>query len=261
VVAAGASEQCVDLPEGTYTFTDGKLVAESAGLEPGSEVEPAIDPEQWRGRLEDDLRQGGLGWLNMKVEGPVVLLTGNAPDMSAKSEALEDGAAAIAADDFASSAIDVVVDAIVTGGAEAPLGQVLVELGTSPSVAKCESAFGELLAARGLTFNASSSSVSEESTRLADALSGAALICDETAIEIGGHTDARGAESYNQRLSQNRANTVRDYMIGKGVSSDRLKAVGYGETQPLDTTNSSEAYARNRRMEFKLTETSRSGDD
>ncbi|MBR3986481.1 MAG: OmpA family protein [Bacteroidales bacterium] len=71
-------------------------------------------------------------------------------------------------------------------------------------------------------------------------------------IEIGGHTDARGSEAYNQRLSESRAKAVTEYLILKGVSEKRLHYKGYGKAKPIDTNDTEEGRARNRRVEFKV---------
>ncbi|MEZ4318978.1 MAG: OmpA family protein [Myxococcota bacterium] len=71
-------------------------------------------------------------------------------------------------------------------------------------------------------------------------------------VEIGGHTDNQGSESYNQRLSQQRAEAVRTYLIAKGVPGTRLVAAGYGETRPIDTNRTPAGRERNRRVEFNL---------
>ncbi len=71
-------------------------------------------------------------------------------------------------------------------------------------------------------------------------------------IEIAGHTDSRGSEEYNQRLSQGRTQAVVDYLISQGINPDRLKAVGYGESRPVDSNETEEGRARNRRVEFTI---------
>ena len=96
---------------------------------------------------------------------------------------------------------------------------------------------------------------------VAAAIAGTALLCDQYQIEIGAHTDARGAESFNQRLSQTRANTIRDYLIEMGTASASLSAVGYGESQPIDTSETTEAYARNRRIEFSVSDAGPAADN
>jgi len=69
---------------------------------------------------------------------------------------------------------------------------------------------------------------------------------------IAGHTDDVGKDSYNQRLSQSRAQTVLDALVAKGLEGKRFKAVGLGENMPLVTNDSAESRAKNRRVEFLL---------
>jgi chemotaxis protein MotB len=77
-------------------------------------------------------------------------------------------------------------------------------------------------------------------------------------LRVDGHTDVRGINSpqfkNNWELSVARAISVVQYLIGKGVSPQRLVAAGFGEFQPIDTDKTEEAYSRNRRIELKLTE-------
>ena len=72
-------------------------------------------------------------------------------------------------------------------------------------------------------------------------------------IEIRGHTDGKGSDSYNQRLSENRAKAVSDYLISKGINEKRLQYKGYGKSLPIDTNDTEEGRANNRRVEFKIT--------
>lgn len=71
-------------------------------------------------------------------------------------------------------------------------------------------------------------------------------------IEIGGHTDSEGSDAYNLKLSDGRAKSVVNYMKMKGIGAERMKAVGYGESKPIDTNNTEEGRAVNRRVEFTL---------
>lgn len=71
--------------------------------------------------------------------------------------------------------------------------------------------------------------------------------------EISGHTDDRGNDGYNLVLSQERAESVRQYLIGKGIAPERLVAIGMGETQPVADNTSEEGRVANRRVEFKVT--------
>jgi outer membrane protein OmpA-like peptidoglycan-associated protein/tetratricopeptide (TPR) repeat protein len=71
-------------------------------------------------------------------------------------------------------------------------------------------------------------------------------------IEISGHTDSKGSDSYNLTLSQNRAQAVVDYLVNHGIAKDRLKATGYGETKPIDSNDTDEGRQNNRRTEFEI---------
>ena len=76
-------------------------------------------------------------------------------------------------------------------------------------------------------------------------------------IELGSHTDSRGSEDYNQKLSQKRAESVVNYLISKGIDKNRLIAIGYGESKPInkciDGINcTEEEYQQNRRTTFKI---------
>ena len=71
-------------------------------------------------------------------------------------------------------------------------------------------------------------------------------------IEIGGHTDEQGTDEYNDRLSENRAKAVYDYLVGKGISAERLKYKGYGKRMPVADNATEEGRAANRRTEFKI---------
>jgi OOP family OmpA-OmpF porin len=72
-------------------------------------------------------------------------------------------------------------------------------------------------------------------------------------VRIEGHTDSRGGRAYNQRLSQSRADSVKAYLVGKGISSDRMEAKGYGPDQPIDNNKTAAGRERNRRVEFLIT--------
>jgi outer membrane protein OmpA-like peptidoglycan-associated protein len=71
-------------------------------------------------------------------------------------------------------------------------------------------------------------------------------------IEISGHTDSKGADDYNQRLSESRAKAVVEYLVSKGIKADRMEYKGYGETQPIESNETDAGRANNRRTEFKI---------
>jgi len=72
-------------------------------------------------------------------------------------------------------------------------------------------------------------------------------------VEIQGHTDSIGSAAYNLNLSQRRADSVRSYLVDKGVSAAALTAKGYGKTQPIASNDTAEGRAQNRRVAFAVT--------
>ena len=72
-------------------------------------------------------------------------------------------------------------------------------------------------------------------------------------IEVAGHTDSDGSDTYNLQLSKDRAAAVRSYLIAKGVSGNRVKSLGYGESKPIASNATDEGKARNRRTEVRVT--------
>lgn len=74
----------------------------------------------------------------------------------------------------------------------------------------------------------------------------------DLAIEISGHTDNVGTADYNKTLSTNRAKSVYDYLVSKGINPNRLSYAGYGFTKPIASNNTPEGRALNRRTEFKI---------
>jgi OmpA-OmpF porin, OOP family len=72
-------------------------------------------------------------------------------------------------------------------------------------------------------------------------------------IDVGGHTDNVGSNETNLKLSQDRADAVREYVIGKGVEPDRVGGKGFGETKPVAPNDTDEGRQRNRRVEFIIT--------
>ena len=103
---------------------------------------------------------------------------------------------------------------------------------------------------KNIFFNSGSADLLSSSTTEIDILY--QLLQDKPSIriEISGHTDNVGADGDNLRLSQSRAESVTDALVSKGISGDRITAIGKGETEPIDTNDTEEGRANNRRTEF-----------
>jgi outer membrane protein OmpA-like peptidoglycan-associated protein len=76
----------------------------------------------------------------------------------------------------------------------------------------------------------------------------------ESKIVVNGYTDSQGTAAYNQDLSQRRAQSVRDYLVTKGIASDRITAVGFGLNNPVADNATAEGRANNRRVEIVVSQ-------
>jgi OOP family OmpA-OmpF porin len=104
------------------------------------------------------------------------------------------------------------------------------------------------------TFETGKATLQPEAYKVVDELVEYLKRKDDEKIEIGGHTDNVGKAEANMILSTNRANTVRAYLLTKGIAPDRVTAKGYGMTEPIADNNTAEGRAQNRRTEVKIIE-------
>jgi outer membrane protein OmpA-like peptidoglycan-associated protein len=75
---------------------------------------------------------------------------------------------------------------------------------------------------------------------------------EKTVVEVAGHTDSTGSDSYNLELSQRRAASVSAYLNSRGITNDRLLSVGYGKARPIATNDTVEGRQLNRRVEITV---------
>jgi len=109
-----------------------------------------------------------------------------------------------------------------------------------------------LLKRHGIEFLAAKGALAAKGEETVDKLAKILSQYPHIHIEIAGHTDSDGSESFNQKLSQLRVDAVRKRLISKGISSKRLRAKGYGETKPLVPNTSDENKQKNRRVEINV---------
>ncbi len=103
-----------------------------------------------------------------------------------------------------------------------------------------------------ITFDTNQAAIKPEFRPILDDISGTLSEYESTVVHIAGHTDSTGSADYNQRLSVNRANSVRGYMIGRGVIPERIITTGYGESVPIADNTTEHGRQQNRRVEITL---------
>ncbi len=105
---------------------------------------------------------------------------------------------------------------------------------------------------RGVNFDFDKSNIRPDARVILD--EAASILKQEGGIAViaEGHTDGRGTEPYNQRLSERRAKSVRDYLVAGGVAASRIQVEGFGETRPVATNATDDGRAQNRRVELRV---------
>lgn len=111
---------------------------------------------------------------------------------------------------------------------------------------------GEVFVMRNLHFATNKTRILSSSEEALEALFGYLERNPEIRIKIMGHTDNVGKDAANQRLSEGRAEAVREDLIKRGIDASRIEAEGYGETRPIDTNDTEEGRQNNRRVEVEV---------
>ncbi len=191
-------------------------------LSEASDIEDALGSEVTQAVGGQD-----LFWASVEAQGQHIVLTGAAPDYPAKKRAGK-----IAQSITGVSGVDNQI-------------AIIGEAGT------CQKEIDHYLNDERVSFKTGKASLSEASYPLLGMLASVARNCNAR-IEIAGHTDSRGDASVNLKLSQRRADAVRKYLVQSGVHIDWVKAIGYGETQPIADNTTQAGRKANRRIELRV---------
>lgn len=105
----------------------------------------------------------------------------------------------------------------------------------------------------GVTFAVDSITISPTFQTTLDQIATSLKTYPDSLIDVYGHTDSTGSDTYNQGLSERRARAVADYLSMRGVSSARIRSQGFGEQYPVASNDTAEGRALNRRVEIKIT--------
>jgi outer membrane protein OmpA-like peptidoglycan-associated protein len=128
------------------------------------------------------------------------------------------------------------------------------DIALTPPIALCRREVALFEANHRILFQSGRAQMTDDSEASLTELAKYLNDCPAVTIEIEGHTDADGPEDANLALSVFRAEAVVDSLVAKGVSPDRLYAIGYGETMPIATNETSAGKQANRRIVFNLVE-------
>ena len=104
----------------------------------------------------------------------------------------------------------------------------------------------------GVTFDFGKANLKSQFYPALDNVASTLAQYNQTIVEVSGHTDSVGSDAANQTLSVQRANSVGNYLIGKGLVRERFEIVGFGETRPVASNDSDSGRALNRRVEIRV---------
>ena len=107
-------------------------------------------------------------------------------------------------------------------------------------------------ALQGIQFEAGKDVIKKTSYPILDMIADIMKLNPAYSLEINGHSDSQGDDYKNLVLSQQRADAVKLYLVGKGINEDRMTSKGYGETMPVADNSTAAGRAKNRRVEFKV---------
>jgi outer membrane protein OmpA-like peptidoglycan-associated protein len=103
---------------------------------------------------------------------------------------------------------------------------------------------------RGILFDVNKATIRPESMGVINEIVKMMKAHEDLKLRIEGHTDSDGEKSFNQELSEKRAQAVKDLLVESGIASSRFKTKGYGESKPVADNSTPEGKANNRRVEF-----------
>lgn len=104
----------------------------------------------------------------------------------------------------------------------------------------------------GVTFDVGSYTLKSQFRTTLDQVAQSLIQYPNSLIDVYGHTDSTGSDSFNQTLSENRARSVANYLISRGVPAARIRSQGFGETQPIADNTTADGRMKNRRVEIKI---------
>jgi OmpA-OmpF porin, OOP family len=207
-------------------------------------------------------------------------LLGNVPGLGAASAAVSGisggataatAAAATAATAAATGGIGRIIPWLLGAAVIAGLGYYFLGRGKAPepvmetpvaegpavpvaAVDTCNKDFDTAMDGKAINFAVGKAVIAADSAALIDSLAKVATNCGTFKIEVAGHTDKTGDAAANKALSQARAAAVVTALAAKGVPAAQMTAVGFGAEKPLDPADTKEAYAKNRRIDFTVSQ-------
>ncbi|MDB5988489.1 MAG: OmpA family protein, partial [Nevskia sp.] len=113
---------------------------------------------------------------------------------------------------------------------------------------------GDTIVLRGVNFEFNKDNLTVNAKSILDGVADALKARTDIKVEIDGHTDSKGSDAYNQKLSERRAASVKRYLLSRGIDAGRMSSKGFGESKPIADNNTDEGREINRRVELTVTD-------
>ena len=206
------------------------------------------------GNVDDELVVLGIAARrDVEATGLAALISAMTPNL-VEGTARFDGAALSLTGVYVTDEARAAVTAAATDVGVAPDGLQLQPRATATAdqAAQLEAALNAAVGSSPIPFTTGSSSLTAEAGPILDQVAALAREYAGVTIAVNGHTDSDGSDSANLTLSRNRADTVRQALVERGVPADQLVAQGFGETEPIAPNDTPENKAQNRRVVFSV---------
>lgn len=198
-------------------------------------------------RASDALTERKLSFARVDADGRDLIVTGEAPSLRQREEAIS----VVASTWGHRVVLDRMTVAAPQPASPPPPAVPQVDPATLALLA-CQDAVDALLDQQRFTFDFGKARLASDSAPLLARMVTAMNECPDARFEIEGHTDNKGRESVNRRISERRAKAVRRALIRRGIAEDRLLAIGYGPSRPIASNADPDGRARNRRIEVRV---------
>ena len=253
IIPSGQKELLVVLSDFCQTFSCQNNIS----------IEPLAKDEPWMRTLipiMNEFSNQSIDNAKLVIENDAISLYGEVESQSIKQNIVE--SIDLYANELIINNQIMVKEVVVSPDAKEAIEQEITETNSTQVLTQNSSLSEEdkntqeeintFLSNHSILFKTGSSSLEKSSFETLDNVYAMLKKASSDVITIEGHTDSRGDENANRLLSQQRADTVKSYMVNKGIDESKLTAVGYGSESPLINEQNKEAYEKNRRVEFHL---------
>jgi OmpA-OmpF porin, OOP family len=203
-------------------------------------IDPEVSHPEWQETVSRlfPLVKGRLNEGELELKERTIVVRGEIQSEEAKTQFLRKV--------FAATGAELTVNDQLVVSIEIPI--------TSPAASGLQQRINDEMRGKSIEFSSATSDIKPHSKKLLDSIAGVLKSEPEIRVEIEGHTDSKGDEKRNMKLSEQRAEAVQKYLVGRGIAATRLVATGRGATKPIADDTTELGQRQNRRIELRVLE-------